>query len=112
MKFLLMVHVDESLTMGPEEAAEHLAAVGAWVGGLESRGARLTGGRLRPSGEGSTVQVRDDKLLVSDGPYAETKEQMGGFDIIDCSGAAEATEIAAGHPGARYGTVEIRPLWE
>jgi len=112
MKFLLMVRVDESLEMSPEETEAHMAAVGSWVGELESRGARLLGGRLRPSAEAATVRVRDGRLLVSDGPYAETKEQMGGFDVIACRDLREATELASGHPGAQYGTVEVRPLWE
>jgi hypothetical protein len=72
---------------------------------------RLTGDRLRPVSDATSVSVRDEQLLVSDGPFAETKEQIGGFDIIECRDLDEAIEIASKHPIARYGTIEVRPVW-
>jgi hypothetical protein len=57
------------------------------------------------------VRVRDDAVLLSDGPFAETKEQIGGFCLIDCADLDEAIEVASKHPAAGYGTIEIRPMW-
>ena len=57
------------------------------------------------------MRVRDGKTLVTDGPFAETKEAVGGFDILECDSLEEAVEIAAGHPVAGVGTIEVRPLW-
>lgn len=112
MKYLLMVCADESLRMTPEEDAAHLEAVGAWVREMEDRGVRVMGDRLRPADDAVSVRVRQDELLVSDGPFAETKEQMAGFDVLECADLDEAVEIAARHPGAAHGTVELRPLWQ
>ena len=61
--------------------------------------------------DATTVRVRGGETLLTDGPYVETKEQIGGFDIIDCDSLEEAVEIAAGHPIAQMGTIEVRPLW-
>ena len=58
------------------------------------------------------MQVRDGQVLVADGPFAETKEQMGGYYLIDCKDLDEAIEVASRIPGARHGTVEVRPIWE
>ena len=76
------------------------------------RGIRRGSARLRPSSDASTVRVRDGEVLVSDGPFAETKEQLGGFDIIECASVDEAVEIAAKHPATASGAVEVRPLWQ
>jgi hypothetical protein len=72
----------------------------------------IGGAGLRPPDEATTVRVRHDELLLTDGPFAETKEQIGGFVMIDCADLDEAIEIAAKHPAAGYGTIEIRPLLE
>ena len=75
--------------------------------------------RARPAASGSgpttdatTVRVRDGEVLTSDGPFAETKEQMGGFYLVECKDLDEAIEIAAKIPGARHGSIEVRPIWE
>ncbi len=65
----------------------------------------------RSAAPGPLVRVRDGKRIVTDGPFAETKEVVGGFDIIECGSMEEAVEIAAGHPTAENGTIEVRPLW-
>jgi hypothetical protein len=62
--------------------------------------------------ESKIVRIRDDELLVSDGPYAETKEQVGGYDVIECADLEVAIQLAAGHPLARTATVEVRPFWD
>jgi hypothetical protein len=84
----------------------------AWLADLHRRGGMLTGVRLRPIVDATTVRVRDGATLVSDGPFAETKDFVGGVVIVECADLDEAIEIASGHPYARWGGVEIRPVWE
>jgi hypothetical protein len=79
---------------------------------MERRGVRVLGQRLRPVSDSTTVRVREGDVLVSDGPFAETKEQIGGFDILDCADLDEAIEVASKHPAASFGTLELRPFWE
>ena len=79
---------------------------------MRGHGGRSRGARLRPSSDATTVRVRGSEVLVSDGPFAETKEQMGGFDIIECASLDEAVEIAARHPAAASGAIEVRRLWQ
>src|SRR5579859_7761232 len=98
MKYMLMICDDESVILSPAE--------------VHARGIRRGGARLRPSSAASTVRVRDGEVLVSDGPFAETKEQIGGFDIIECASIDEAVDIAARHPAAASGAIEVRPLWQ
>lgn len=71
----------------------------------------MLGDRLRPVAETTTVRVRDGGLLVSEGPFAETNEQMGGFDVLECADLDEAIEIASRHPAAQVGTIELRQIW-
>jgi len=111
MRYLLLICVDESLQISPEESAAVPAATQAWVAEMDGRGVRLQGEPLRPVSEASTVRVRGGEVLVSDGPFAETKEQIAGFDILECAGLDEAIEVASKHPVARFGTIEIRPFW-
>jgi hypothetical protein len=106
MKYLLMI-------AGGEEAAAHAdEGCGGWSEEMEARGVVAGGAGLRPPDEATTVRVRDAQLLITDGPFAETKEQIGGFVIIDCADLDEAIEIAAKHPAAGYGVIEIRPVLE
>jgi hypothetical protein len=76
------------------------------------RGVLQGGQRLRPTTDATTVQVRDGKVLTADGPFAETKEQVGGYFVVDCKDLDEAIEIAAKIPAAEHGTIEVRPIWE
>ncbi|GLY77551.1 YciI family protein [Actinoallomurus iriomotensis] len=104
MKYLLLICGDES-------AAEHADdGCGGWSEEMLRRGVVRDGAGLRPPSEAKTVRVRDDTVLLSDGPFAETKEQIGGFCLIDCADLDEALEIAARHPAAAYGTIEVRPV--
>ena len=107
MRYLMLVCVDESVEVSPEDDLPD-----AWVEEMDGRGVRQFGSRLRPVSDATTVQVRDGEVLLGDGPFAETKEQIGGFDLIDCKDLDEAIEVASKHPGARFGTIEVRPLWE
>ena len=86
--------------------------IGDWVDDLEARGASEYGERLRPDEDATTVRVRGGQLLVTDGPFTESKESIGGFDIIDVADLDEAIEIASRHPAAAFGRVEVRPFMQ
>ncbi|MEV4006039.1 YciI family protein [Actinomadura sp. NPDC049753] len=111
MRYALLICDDESVSPSNEELAAD-PGHRAWQADLDRRGAKLVGARLRPVADATTVRVRDGETLVADGPFAETKDFVGGLLIIECADLDEAIEIAAGHPYARWGGVEIRPLWE
>ena len=111
MKYVLLICDDESRSPTNEELAAD-PVHRAWEADLERRGSELVGARLRPVVDATSVRVRDGETLVSDGPYAETKDFVGGFVIVDCENLDDAIAIAAGHPYARWGGVEIRPVWE
>jgi hypothetical protein len=111
MKYMLMICDDESVILSPAEV-HALPQIQAWDAEVDGRGIRRGGARLRPSSDAATVRVRDGEMLVSDGPFAETKEQVGGFDIIECATLDEAVEIAGRHPAAASGAIEVRPLWQ
>jgi hypothetical protein len=106
VKYMLMICVDPADV--PEDEPDD---VEPWVNDLDSRGIRLFGDRLRPPSDATTVRVRGGEVMSTDGPYAETKEWMAGFDIIECADLDEAIDIAARHPMAAYGMVEVRPFW-
>jgi hypothetical protein len=82
-----------------------------WVDDLQARGIWQMGDQLAPPRRAKSVRIRGGKKMVIDGPFAETKEAVGGFDLIECVSLAEAVEIAASHPMAEAGTIEVRPLW-
>jgi hypothetical protein len=107
---LLMWH-NETEGLSPEQIAAS-PEIATWLKDLESREVRHQGVRLRPANEARTVRIRDGKLMVTDGPFAETKDQMAGFELLDCANLDEAIEVAAGHPTAAKFAVEIRPFWE
>jgi hypothetical protein len=114
MRYLLMICVDESAVgaRSPEEVSAVKAEFEAFGEDMGRRGVLLGGDRLRPTADATTVQVRDGEVLVADGPFAETKEQIGGYCLVDCKDLDEAIEVASKIPGARDGTVEVRPIWE
>ena len=114
MRYALLICTDESAmeAASPEEASASTAEYGVWVEEMGKRGALQGGERLRPTTDATTVRVRDGEVLTSDGPFAETKEQIGGFFLVDCKDLDEAIEIASKIPGARLGTIEVRPIWE
>jgi hypothetical protein len=111
MKYLLMVCVDENVQLSLEEGATMGRDTDAWVSEMDSRGVRLQGNQLRPVSDATAVRMRNGEVLVSDGPFAETKEQIAGFDILECADLDEAIEVAGKHPAARIGTLEVRPFW-
>ncbi|SEG89116.1 Uncharacterized conserved protein [Actinacidiphila yanglinensis] len=107
MKYLLLICHDGQ---GYDATPEQLDAT-PWAEEMDGRGIRLMGNRTRESSDATTVRVRDGALLLTDGPFAETKEQMAGFDVIECADLDEAVEVASKHPVAKYGMVEVRPFW-
>jgi hypothetical protein len=111
MKYLLMICADEQVELSPDEQATMGSRTESWVEEMDRRGIRLQGDRLRPVSDATSVRVRDGEVLVADGPFAETKEQICGYDILECADLDEAIEVASKHPVSRYGTVEVRPFW-
>lgn len=112
MKYVLLICDDEQVSPSNEEIAADPAHQ-EFVAEIERRGATSAGGaRLRPVADATTVRVRDGETLISDGPFAETKDVVGGIDIIDCADLDDAMAIAAHHPYAGWGCVEVRPVWE
>jgi hypothetical protein len=111
MKYLLLISDDEATTPSPSEI-ERDPVHQRWWADLERRGAFRGGARLRPSADATTVRVRAGETLVSDGPFAETKDVVGGILTLECADLDEAIDIAAGHPYAARGCIEIRPVWE
>jgi hypothetical protein len=116
MKYLLIHYIDESIFWdenGQEiEDPEELRALEAWDNEMKSRGILVGGGALQPVRETTMLRVRGGEVLVSDGPFAETKEHLGGFILIDAATLDEAVRIASGIPMAKYGSVEVRPIYD
>jgi hypothetical protein len=111
MQYLLLIAGDENRLTQLSEA-EH-QAWGIYTQDLQASGKLRGGERLRPSSAATTVRVKDGQRLLSDGPYAETKEQLGGYYLIDANDLDEAVEWAGKMPHlARGGSVEVRPIWE
>ena len=110
MKFLLLHYADETTEMSAEERREDQALLASWLEDTIARGVNLQGSYLQPSRNAVTVRTRDGEFLVADGPFAETKEQIAGFDIIECADMKEALRVAGAHPTTRHGTIEIRPF--
>jgi hypothetical protein len=114
MRYALMIALDESagqrdaeLTgegMSPEYAA--------FMKDTADRGVLLGGERLRMTSDATTVRVRNGETLTTDGPFAETKEQLAGFFLVDCKDLDEAIDVASRIPGAKDGSIEVRPIWE
>ena len=107
MRFLLFVCVDPAA----EQYRPEDDNVEDWVAEMDQRKVRVLGSRLRGVNEARTIRRRNGKLLITDGPFAETKEWIAGFDILECADIGEAIEVASRHPMARFGRLEIRPFW-
>ncbi|GAA1430345.1 YciI family protein [Microlunatus lacustris] len=108
MKYLMLVATDPDHTAADAEAAPD---VDDWFAHVTALGAWLSGDRLRPVDQAVTVRVRGGDLLVTDGPFTEAKEWIAGFDVLECADLDEAVKIAAKHPMAYTGRLELRPIW-
>jgi hypothetical protein len=110
-----MLHcIDESKVSHEAAIAdpEVYRAIDAWDAEMEERGVLVGGARLRTISHATTVRTRNGEVLISDGPFAETKEQIAGYTVIECADLDEAIEVASRHPTAKLGTFELRPFWE
>ncbi|HEY2332892.1 MAG TPA: YciI family protein [Acidimicrobiales bacterium] len=114
MRYLLLICTDESAmaAMSPDEATAMTASYMAYGDEMAARGVLQGGERLHPTSSATTVQVRNGEVLTLDGPFAETKEQMGGYYVVECENLDEAIEVAAKIPGATQGSIEVRPIWD
>lgn len=113
MKFMFLTYLDEKAWLSLSEAEQQALMAGAMphVKQLIANGQFLGGAPLQPTSAASTVRVRDGKTLVTDGPFAETREQVGGYTLIEAKDMSEAIRIAAGFLGTRSpSTIEIRPV--
>jgi len=108
MKYLMLVCTDPTFDPG---LADDAPSVENWVDEMDGNGVRLMGSRTRPASDATTVRVRNREVLLTDGPYAETKDQIAGFDIIECADLDQAIDVAAKHPMAWRGMIELRPFW-
>jgi hypothetical protein len=116
MKYLMLVCWDaEAMNGRPDPTPAELAGMDdesfPWLDDVQARGVRLDGDMLSPPRKAATVRVRDGNVTVTEGPFIETKEAIGGFDILECASLEEAIEIAAAHPVAQSGTIEVRPFY-
>jgi hypothetical protein len=110
MKYMMFVVADPAAAREAEPSENDLK-IEQWLADVEARGKRITGDALRPVSEAVTVRVSRGEVLVTDGPFSETKEWIAGFDILECENLDEAIAIAARHPQANGGKLELRPFW-
>ncbi|HEX2912377.1 MAG TPA: YciI family protein [Chloroflexia bacterium] len=114
MRYAALIYTSEAADAARSQAEKDAEMGAYWTFSkmVEERGVILGGEALVPTGSATTVRVRDGKVLTTDGPFAETKEQLGGFYLLKCKDLDEAIELAAQIPGAKNGSVEIRPVME
>jgi hypothetical protein len=113
MNYLLLIYANETELMGLGETGLQKVS-GEYMDFTKSivqAGNFKAGDRLKPVSTASTVRVRNGKTAITDGPFAETREQLGGYYLIEAKNLDEATAIAARVPGARFGSIEVRPVW-
>jgi hypothetical protein len=114
MKYMLLIYQDEQSWNSLSEAKRQqiYGEYGALVGQLQASGQYVSGSELQPITTATSLRIRDGKELITDGPFAETHEQLGGYFLVEAENLDEATKIAARIPSAKTGTIEIRPLAE
>ena len=113
MEYMLMIHSDPAgfAAMPPSQQQEAMAAYGAYHQALQNAGILRSSNRLRPAQSATTVRLKSGKTEVLNGPYAETREQLGGYFLLDVADLDAAIAWAARCPGAAHGAVEVRPVW-
>ena len=113
MQYLLLIYgVEKHLeSLSQAEQGAVMKEFGDLTASLQNSGNYVSGNRLHPVAKATTVRVRDKKRLVTDGPFAETKEQLGGYYLVEAKDLDEALAIAARLPSARWGAVEVRPVF-
>ena len=112
MQYLLLIYQNETALndSAPADREAMFKAYGAFTQSIITSGNMRAGDALQPTSTATTVRVRDGKTLFTDGPFAETKEQLGGYYLIEAKDLDEATKIAANIPSAKYGSIEVRPV--
>lgn len=113
MKYALLIYENEAIAPaeGTPEAETLFQEYYSFTQDIVEAGINVGGEALTPSDTATTVRIRDDQMSVTDGPFAETKEQLGGFYLIDVEDLDAALEVAARIPGAKTGSIEVRPVW-
>jgi hypothetical protein len=114
MKYLLAIYADESewSELSEDDRQAMYVEYARFAEDMGRRGMMIDGAELRPTAAATTVRVRDGRTLVTDGPFAETKEQLGGYFVVECESIDDAIEAAGQMPTARHGCIEVRPLVE
>ena len=114
MRYLLLIYGNEQASMEAteEEMQANMDAYNAFAKEVSEAGVMLGGEALHPSNTATTVRVRNGQTASTDGPFAETKEQLGGYYMVNCDNLDEAIKWAAKIPGAKHGSIEVRPVWE
>jgi hypothetical protein len=113
MRYLALIYTAEATEPPAEnEARQMMEEYGAYTEMIKNRGAFLGGEGLQPSATATTVRVQNGSVSTTDGPFAETKEQLGGYYLLDCKDLDEAIDLASKIPGARHGAIEVRPIME
>jgi hypothetical protein len=113
MRYLLLIYNTEPMEPVPAELmAGEQDAYNAFTTSMRESGQFEAGEALQPTATATTVRVENGRTITTDGPFAETKEQLGGFYLVDCRDIDEAIELAARIPGATHGSIEIRPIWD
>ncbi|HVM99444.1 MAG TPA: YciI family protein [Caulobacteraceae bacterium] len=110
MQYMLLIYSAESDDQSQNQA-QLMADYGAFTQSIIQTGAFKSADRLKPVSTATTVRVRDGKTLTTDGPFAETREQLGGYYLVEAKDLDEATAIAARIPTAKHGSIEVRPVW-
>ncbi|AHG89684.1 YCII-related protein [Gemmatirosa kalamazoonensis] len=112
MKYVLLIYDDEKVweTMSPDESGAMMGEYFAFTKDIQDKGSYRAGEALQPIATATTVRVRGGKLQTTDGPFAETREQLGGFYLVDAENLDEAIAVAARIPSARIGSIEVRPV--
>src|ERR1700722_6003125 len=113
MQYLLMIYANEAeyAKIDPSTLQKVYEEYGAFTQGIVQSGNFKAGDRLQPTTTAATVGIRDGKTLTPDGPFAETREQLGGYYLVEAKDLDTALAIAAKIPGARFGSIEVRPIW-
>ena len=112
MKYMLLIYADEKNAITPAEREDCYVKSAQLARELHASGQYLSASPLHFTSTATSVRVRDDKRVVTDGPFAETREQLGGYYLVDAKNLDEAISIAARIPAAKWGTVEVRPVLE
>ncbi|HLW69121.1 MAG TPA: YciI family protein [Candidatus Binataceae bacterium] len=112
MQYMLLIYHNEKNRMSPPDESKLLNEYMVFTQDIVKNGKFKAGDRLEPTSNATTVQVRNGKTVTTDGPFAETKEQLGGYYLVEAKDLDEALAIAARIPGAKHGSIEVRPIMQ